>query len=154
MIEIKCSYSELVDPKVLKANPRNPNRHSVEQAQRLIELFKFHGVRHPIIVSKQSGYIVVGHGRHMAALLAEMPGFPVVYQDFDSEDSEYSFLVSDNAIASWADLDLSAINLEIPNLHLPSLDLLGIKDFQIDPPPMVDQDKPPKTCPSCGVELS
>lgn len=148
MIKIHCRHDALVDPKTLKASPNNPNAHSIEQARRLLQLYEYHGIRHPIIVSNLSGCIVAGHGRLMAALLGEMAEFPVVYQDFDSHDAEYAFLVSDNAVADWAHLDLSMINQYIPELELPSLDLLGIKDFNLDPPPQ--KTKKQKECPECG----
>ncbi|NDD53270.1 site-specific DNA-methyltransferase [bacterium] len=58
---------------------------------------------------------------------------PVVYQDFDSEEAEYAFIQADNAIALWAELDLSGINADIADLGPDfDIDLLGIKNFEID----------------------
>ena len=74
-------------------------------------MYKYHGIRHPIIVSKQSGYIVAGHGRKLAAIRAGVDEFPVVYQDFVDNNQEYAFIQSDNAIALWADLDISGIGM-------------------------------------------
>ena len=102
---IHCKYDVLLDPKELKPHPKNMNKHGQDQIERLALLFKSHGIRHPVIVSKRSGYIVAGHGRIMAALRAGIKEYPIVYQSFDSDESEYAFLVSDNAIALWAELD-------------------------------------------------
>ncbi len=114
-------------------HPKNPNRHDSDQIERLAELYRYHGIRHPIIISRRSGCIVAGHGRLMAARKAGLEAFPYEYQDFDSDEAEYAFLVADNAIADLAELDLSQINMEIGSLG-PDFDLdnLGIKDFRID----------------------
>lgn len=157
-MQIHCKYDELVSLIKLKQNPRNPNRHSTEQARRLSKLYEAHGVRHPIIVSRRSGYIVAGHGRHMAALMAEMKEFPVVYQTFESDEAEYAFMVSDNGIADWAELDLAKINEDLTALG-PDFDLddLGLEDFTLDVAEKVNiYDEPPKLqtirqamCPKC-----
>lgn len=109
-ISIHCKYDELVDPKTLKDHPKNRNKHSQDQIDRLAKLYTYHGVRHPIIVSKESGFIVAGHGRKAAALKAKLKRVPIVYQSFLSDDHEYAFIQADNAIAAWAELDLSGIN--------------------------------------------
>jgi hypothetical protein len=117
----------------LKENPKNPNKHPEDQIERLAEIIRYQGFRHPIIVSNQSGFIVVGHGRLMAAKKLALTKVPVQFQDFESPEQEYAFVVSDNAVAGWADLDLSLINLELENLGPDfDIDLLGLKDFTLD----------------------
>lgn len=162
-MQIHCRYDELVSPLKLKPSPRNPNRHTTDQSLRLSKLYEYHGIRHPIIVSKNSGYIVAGHARHQAALLAELKEFPVVYQEFKDDDAEYAFMVADNAIADWADLDLSAINKELGDLG-PDFDvaMLGIEKFTLDAnfePGTEDEQgqldqKKPIECPHCGVSFT
>lgn len=62
-----------------------------------------------------------------------MSEVPVQYQNFEDDDEERGFLVSDNAIASWAELDLSLINTQLGDFDPGfDLDLLGIKDFTLD----------------------
>lgn len=118
----------------LKPNPKNPNKHSKEQIERLAKLIKYQGWRLPIIVSKLSGYIVAGHGRLEAAKHLRLKEVPVAFQDFTDADQEYAFLVSDNSIASWAELDLAGINTDIGDLGPDfDIDLLGIEDFVIEP---------------------
>jgi DNA modification methylase len=124
---------EWVNPKTLKPDPKNPNRHSKEQIDRLVKLIKAYGWRHPIIINKATGLIVVGHGRLEAALKIGTESVPVHYQDFKDEAEAYGFMVADNAIGSWSELDLAEINLEVPNLGPDfDIDLLGIKDFEIE----------------------
>lgn len=117
----------------LVPHPKNPNVHPKEQIVRLAEIIKFQGWRHPIIVSNQSGFIAAGHGRLMAAEILGCQVVPVHYQDFESTDQEYAFMVSDNAIAEWASLDLGKVNAELPELGIPNIDLLGIQNFTVDP---------------------
>jgi DNA modification methylase len=132
-MKIHCKYDELVEPKKLKVHPKNRNKHSKEQIERLAKLYSYHGIRHPIIVSKRSGYIVAGHGRKAAAHDLGMKEFPVVYQDFDTDEAEYAFIQADNAIALWAELDLSGINSDLGDLGPDfDVDMLGIKNFEID----------------------
>jgi DNA modification methylase len=132
-MKIHCKYDELVEPKKLKVHPKNRNKHSKEQIERLAKLYEYHGIRHPIIVSKRSGYIVAGHGRKAAAHDLGMKEFPVVYQDFDTDEAEYAFIQADNAIALWAELDLSGINSDLGDLGPDfDVDMLGIKNFEID----------------------
>ncbi len=135
--------------KELKPHPKNPNKHSKEQIGRLAALIKYQGWRLPIIVSKQSGFIVSGHGRLEAAKLMGLKEVPVSLQDFTSDEQELAFLVSDNAIASWADLDLASINSFVPDLGPEfDIDLLGIEDFEIEPAdkiePQCDEDEVPE----------
>jgi len=118
----------------IKPNPRNRNIHPKEQIDRLGKLLLYQGWRHPVIISNLSGFIVAGHGRVEAAKKVGATTVPVDYQDFPDEESEYAFLQSDNAIASWADLDLSGINTDLADLG-PDFDIdwLGLKDFEIEP---------------------
>ena len=76
-MKIHCKYDSLIDPKELADHPKNRNKHSNEQIDRLVKLYKYHGIRHPIIISNLSGYIVAGHGRKAAAIKAKMKEFPV-----------------------------------------------------------------------------
>lgn len=158
--QILCEYAELLAPNKLVPNPKNRNTHPPEQIDRLAKLIEGHGFRHPIIVSKRSGFVVAGHGRLEAAKRLKLKSVPVDYQDFDDDDAEYAFLVSDNAIASWAELDLSGINSDLADLG-PEFDLnmLGMKEFTLVAPefePGTEEDqgkldqKKPVQCPNCG----
>ena len=132
-MEIKCKYEQLVDPSSLIPNPRNPNKHSDNQINLLIKLIKYQGFRHPIIVSKRSGFVAAGHGRLMAALKLGMTEVPVDFQDFENEAQEYQFIVSDNAIAELAELDKILIQQDVLEFG-PEFDLemLAIPGFSLD----------------------
>jgi hypothetical protein len=156
-MKILCKFDKIVKLEDLKENPKNPNIHSTEQIDRLCKLFEYYGIRHPIIVSNQSGLMVVGHGRKQAAEKLGWSEFPVVYQDFESEDQEYGFIVADNAIADWSKLDMSMINFELPNLDgmTFNIELLGLKDFKVETAelPETKKEKNKKICPNCNWEL-
>lgn len=153
-VEILCGSSELIPPKELKAHPKNAHKHPDEQITRLAKLIEYHGFRHPILVSKHSGFIVAGHARLEAAKKLNMGLVPVEYQDFESDEAEFSFLVSDNAISEFSELDLASINIQIQELGPEfDLDLLGLQSFTLDPP-MIEHETKQKElkyfeCPSC-----
>lgn len=133
-VEIRCAHDEIVGIETLKPHPRNPNRHSEAQIERLSKIIQYQGIRRPVRVSRLSGYISAGHGLVLAAKKIGLKNLPVNFQDYEDEDQEIADIIADNAIASWAELDLGVINLEVPNFD-PSFDIdfLGIKDFVIEP---------------------
>lgn len=148
-IQIRCKYKRLVKIDDLKPHPKNPNIHSTDQIKRLAKLFKGHGMRLPIIVSNLSGCVVAGHGRIEAAKELGMEKVPVDFQEFETEEAEYAFLVSDNAIAEWSSLNVAMINKDAMDLG-PDFDIemLGMKDFEIEPADKlggVDEDDAPPT---------
>jgi DNA modification methylase len=133
-MKVLCKYDELVSVKSLKPHPKNRNKHPKDQIERLAKILDYQGVRAPIIVSKLSGYICKGHGTLLAIQENGWDKAPVVFQEFDAEDQEYSFVQSDNAIANWAELDLSGINIDLQDLGPDfDVDMLGIRDFEIEP---------------------
>lgn len=164
-MKIHCKHDELISPKKLKNHPKNRNKHGQDQIERLAELYKYHGVRHPIIVSNLSKCIVAGHGRKLAAIRAGIKEFPVVYQDFDSSEDEYAFIQADNAIALWAELDMAGINMDMADLGPDfNIDMLGIQNFNLDvsdksfdPASENEQgkldQKKKHECPECGHEF-
>lgn len=133
-MKVHCPYDRLVPIKELKAHPKNRNSHPDAQIDRLAKILEYQGWRYPVKVSKLSGYVTSGHGRIEAAKANGWSEVPVSYQEYTDEDQEYSDVQSDNAIAAWAELDLSGINSDLADLGPDfDLDLLGIKDFTLDP---------------------
>lgn len=132
-MKIHCQYSELVEVSALKEHPKNSNKHPTDQIERLARILEYQGWRYPVKVSRQTGYVTSGHGRILAAKLNGWREVPVSFQDYDDETQEIADVTSDNAIASWAELDLGTINAFVPDLGPDfDLDLLGIKDFTLD----------------------
>lgn len=132
-MQIHCKFDELVSPLSLKFHPKNANNHPKDQIERLAKILNYQGWRYPIKVSRRSGFVTSGHGRIQAALLNSWKEVPVNYQDYEDEDQELADVHSDNAIASWAELDLKLINAQMGDFDPGfDIDLLGIKDFTLD----------------------
>jgi hypothetical protein len=131
-MQVNCAHDELVQLHKIIPNPKNPNKHPSEQIDRLAKLIDYQGQRHPIIVSKRSGFVVVGHGRLEAIKKLGWDSAAVNFQDFNDEAQEYSFVVSDNAIADWAELDLKSITDSLADLgpEFSDLQLLGVKSIE------------------------
>ena len=127
-MEYHCKYDSLVQPVELRDHPRNVNRHPRIQLDALVNFIRFSGWRHPVVVSNLSGFIVAGHARKMAAIELGCD-CPVVYQDFESEAAERTFLHADNKLAELSNLDMPALDIEV--LDLKSLDI-PIEDFGFD----------------------
>lgn len=150
----------MVSVDALIPHPKNMNKHPGDQIERLCRLIEYQGFRNPLVVQLGTNLIVAGHGRLEAAKKLGYEKIPVTYQKFDDEAQLYAYMTSDNAIASWAELDLSQINLDIQDLG-PELDIdmLGLKSFKVDPIDNLDLNQEPKvdeikttmvTCPECN----
>ncbi len=164
-MDIKAKDIRLVDVDSLVPNPKNNNKHPKEQIERLAKLIKYQGFRNPLVVSNRSGFVLCGHGRIEAAKLAGLKQVPVMYQDFENEAQEYAYLTSDNAIASWSELDLSMVTDQLTDFgpEFNDLELLGIesieslKDVFFEEGSLEDQgqldQKQMTKCPNCGEEF-
>lgn len=130
-MEIKSTEIKLISPDLLQHHPKNMHKHSDDQIKRLCQLIEYQGWRVPVIVQKGTNLVVAGNGRLMAARKMGIKEVPVIEQEFESEAQLYAFMVSDNAIGkdTWANLDLSAIHAELPELGPFDIELLGFKDF-------------------------
>lgn len=161
-MEIKCSYTELRDVVSLVKHPKNPNTHSDQQINLLARIMKYQGVRHPIVISKKTGFVVAGHGRLAAAVKNGWEKFPVDVQEFENEAQELAFLISDNTLSEMSETDkelVKMIALELPTEF--SLDMLAVPDLKLEENNIelvADVQKPTyaKTaiCPECKVTFT
>lgn len=161
MIEIKCKVEnfKLVPVDQIKPNPRNNNRHSIEQFEILKRIIIAHGFREPLTISNQSGFLNCGHLRLEVAKDLNMKEVPVIYQDFASEAEEYQHMTADNEVQRLSELDFQGVYdalKEIPDIDT---SLLGIENFKLpdfepgteEDQGKLDQKKPVITqCPNCG----
>lgn len=162
-MEIKSKEIKIIPVSDVVPNPKNRNNHSDDQIDRLAKIIQYQGFRSPLIISNQSGQLVSGHGRLLAAKKLGLESVPVIYQDFENSDQEYAAMVSENSIASWAELDLAGINLDLEELGPFDIDLLGIKNFHVDVAEIEntsvelnesDFQEFQHECPKCGFEWS
>lgn len=172
-MKIQSKEIQLVSIDSLIPYQKNMNKHTPEQIDRLVKLIEYQGFRDPIIVQKGTNIIAAGHGRIEAARKMGIREVPVIFQEFENEAQFYAFVVSHNAINSnnWGGgLDLGQINQDFLDLG-PELDveMLGIKDFEIEPIEKIDLDFSDKNkeidtenfgndlqhqCPKCGFEFN
>lgn len=137
MIQIKCAFTKMVAISEILFHPKNANTHSDAQIEKLAKLIKKNGIRHPIIISSLSNYVIAGHGRVEALKKLGVEKIPCDVQDFQTKKEEYAFMVSDNAIASWAELNLDLIELDLKEFDDLDPDDLAIKDFDFNGPPQM-----------------
>lgn len=148
-IRIESKEIKLVPLDEIKLNPENRNTHRKEQIDQLAAIIKYQGFREPGVISNRSGILIAGEGRYLAAKKLKLEFMPCIYQDFESVEQEYAYGISTNAIASWSELNLSQINIDIGMLG-PEFDinLLGIEGFEIEVadklPPGSDEDEVPE----------
>lgn len=133
-IEVWCAYDKLVKVEEVIPHPKNPNTHPQNQIKILAQSIRYHGWRHPIVVSKLSGYIVAGHGRLEAAKELGVSIVPVEYQNFASEDNELAVLVGDNRLAELSSLDLNGLQDIIDGFKASDFDtiLAGFEPTDLD----------------------
>jgi DNA modification methylase len=144
----------MVDVDLLVPHPLNPNKHGERQIEMLAKIMNHQGWRHPITVSKRSGFIVAGHGRLMAAKKLGWTQAPVDRQEFDTEADEYAHLIADNKIAELAEHDDLKMFDDLKKFPDLDLDLLGIPDFELPMPEIVpgcDADDVPEALPEPKV---
>lgn len=141
-LKIDCAYDELLDISKLTPNPRNNNRHSIEQIQRLAKIIEFQGMRSPIVVSNRSGFIIKGHCRLEALKELGFEKAPVDYQDYLDEAQEYADMMADNEIARWAELDLHKTITDLKEMDFTlDMDFLGLENNDILADKILDDDE-------------
>ena len=101
-IPVWCAYDELVNPKTLVENPKNPNEHPPDQVEEIGNILEHQGWRLPITISNQSGMITRGAGRLKGALFKGWNEVPIDRQDYESPAMEMADLVADNRLAEKA----------------------------------------------------
>ena len=162
-IKVKCKYDKMIPIGEVLPNPRNPNQHPDIQIKGLQETHKDNEIRHPLIISNQSGLLVAGHARLEVMKKMKMKKVPVTYQDFANEEKEFQFMVADNESQrkSWLDPEKFQIATEELKITDIKLESFGIYDsFPIDSKQnenqeddeasSKDQSSKEVTCPECN----
>ena len=137
---VECSFTHIIDIVRAVPNPMNPNTHPDKQVEKLAALIKYHGWRHPIVISNQTGFIVSGHCRLAAAQLLGLKQVPTDYQDYKDEAQEFSALIADNIIAEFAEIDglkmaemINHIDHTNAPLDMTALDQARIENYIVGP---------------------
>jgi len=133
LIEIQIQYRAVED---LALDPRNPRQHSQRQVNQIADSIREFGFVVPVVVD-DTGQVVVGHGRVLAAKKLGMPRIPVVEIRHLSKAQLKALRITDNKLAQNAhwderllgesflelkELDV-AFDLSITGFSLPEIDL-------------------------------
>lgn len=133
-INVWSLYDQLMTVEELRGriHPNNDNDHDDVQTLFLSNVFRGHGIRRSITLSRLTGRIVAGHGALKAAPQAGMKSFPVMWQDFKSVEEELAHLMADNEIARLAMRNEAntAANLDLLSQAGYDLTLTGIVETE------------------------
>ncbi|WP_378955397.1 ParB/Srx family N-terminal domain-containing protein [Pelosinus sp. sgz500959] len=169
-VPVHCSYSEIADITTLTPNPRNPNQHPEKQIELLVKIIKHQGWRLPITVSNQSGFIVRGYGRLLAALSLGVTEVPIDKQDYENEADEWADLVADNRLSELSNMNPTMLKELLDELRETKLDmdLTGFTDADLEKlviefgvpdqefkeyDESIEKDVKKVVCPHCGEEF-
>lgn len=120
IVPVMVSHIQLWDVERLRLLDRNPRTHTDEQVAEIASSMREFGFLWPILVNVESGTVVAGNGRLMAALRLGLRAVPVVEERHLTPVQRRAFIIADNKIAlnaGWA--------AEILAEELPALEALG-----------------------------
>lgn len=148
---------------------RNSRTHSDEQVAQIAASIKEWGWTTPILVDETGG-IIAGHGRLLAARKLKMEQVPTIEAAGWTDAQKRAYVIADNKLALNAGWDVDALKLELQEIDLEGFDLqltgfqVGELSAMFDEPefaPGTEQEQgkldelSPKmiTCPHCGDEF-
>lgn len=108
-VPINCLHDLVLPVSQIREHPKNPNRHPTAQIALLAKVITSNGWRNPLVVSNQTGLLIRGHGRLLAAKQAGIETCPVSCQDYATEADELADMLADNRIAELAAMDNATI---------------------------------------------
>lgn len=117
--------------------PDNAKLHPDKQVSQIAESIKEFGFNQPIVVDRQ-GFIIVGHGRYLAAKVLGLSEVPVLEVNLDEERTK-AYRLADNKL-NESDWDMNIVIEELRSLSTPMLELTGFdKDLLLEPDDKDDQ---------------
>ena len=132
LIEIQIQYRAVED---LALDPRNPRQHSQRQVNQIADSIREFGFVVPVVVD-DTGRVVVGHGRVLAAKKLGMPRIPVVEIRHLSKAQLKALRITDNKLAQnahWDERLLGESFLELKELDVDfDLSITGFSLPEID----------------------
>ncbi|MGE4043571.1 MAG: site-specific DNA-methyltransferase [Acetobacteraceae bacterium] len=111
---------------------RNARTHSDEQVAQIAASIQEFGFTNPVLVD-ETGTIIAGHGRVLAAHKAGLPDVPVMVARGWSQAQIRAYLLADNKLALNAGWDTATLALELGELQAMGFDLAltGFSDDEI-----------------------
>ena len=90
------------------------------------------GWRNPLVVSRRSGYLVKGEGRLLASLSLGLEVVPVEYQDYATDDEEWSDLIADNKMSELSEQDRESLKVVVSKMETVDYSATGFSQSEID----------------------
>ena len=111
----------------------NSRTHSDEQVNQVASSIKEFGFTSPVLID-ESGGIIAGHGRVMAAKKLNLEEVPCITLEGLTESQRKAYIIADNQLPLNAGWDLDKLKLEIDTLTELDfdIDLLGFDDDFLD----------------------
>lgn len=146
---------------------RNARTHSDGQVAQIAASIKEWGWTVPLLVD-ETGMIIAGHGRLMAAQKLGLPEVPVIVASGWTEAQKRAYVIADNKLALNAGWDDELLKVELTDLRDMGADLqlIGFDDDEMskllvspdfNPASQDDQgkldEKTMHVCPQCGHEF-
>ncbi len=125
-------------------DPNNARTHPAKQVKRLAVSMRQFGFTNPILVD-ESGGIIAGHGRRLAAIEAGIDVVSVIVLDGLTEAQKRALRIADNQLAlnaGW-NRDMLAEELRVITRSDVDLDALGFDRSMLDRLMEIDPDKTP-----------
>lgn len=119
--------TEMRDISTLVPYARNSRTHSPEQIKQIENSIREFGWTMPVLVD-ETGMIIAGHGRVLAASNIGMTEVPVVVATGWTDSQKRAYVIADNKIASNAEWDKGLLALELSDLKSADYDL-GLTGF-------------------------
>ncbi|WP_131667395.1 ParB/Srx family N-terminal domain-containing protein [Psychrobacter pygoscelis] len=110
-LEIKYRKTSELIPYV-----NNSRTHNDEQVNQIAASIKEFGFTNPVLIDETGG-IIAGHGRLMAANKLNMDAVPTITLAGLTEAQRKAYVIADNKIALNADWDIELLKIEIDNLR-------------------------------------
>ena len=131
---------------------RNSRTHSDEQVAQIAASIKEFGFTNPILIDETGG-IIAGHGRVLAAQKLKLKEVPAIELSHLSETQKRAYVIADNKLAlnagwddellriEFAELEDAGFDLELTGFSLEEIDGLQIEEVE---PGLTDEDAVPE----------
>ena len=116
---------------------RNARTHSEAQVAQIAASIREWGWTNPILIDETGG-IIAGHGRVLAARKLKIEDVPCIVASGWSEAQKRAYILADNQLATNAGWDMDLLSMEVADLVSLDFDvsLIGLMDMAFDATPL------------------
>lgn len=122
LTQIKTSKIETRATDQLVPYARNARKHEPWQVAQIAASIKEFGFTNPVLID-ETGEIVAGHGRVMAALKLDLPEVPCIVLGHLTKTQRKAYVLADNQLALNSSWDMGLLSVELDELKLDGFDL-------------------------------